>query len=119
MKLFILAMLFVTTVLFSMGASGAASQDRSINIAAQKRVVAQASARPSLVTSDCMGTTSAGVQGQFFGLTFSSSKQSEPCNRREDAKVWEWLGDHEKAIEVMNGEETEIVIEYIYPNSKE
>ncbi len=42
-----------------------------------------------VTTSDCMGSTGIGTQGQFFGLSLSRSTQSKPCNIREDTKIAE------------------------------
>lgn len=40
-----------------------------------------------VATSDCLGSISAGGQGQFLGLTFGKTTQSKPCNVREFAKM--------------------------------
>lgn len=40
-----------------------------------------------LGTSDCLGSISAGGQGQFLGLTFGKTTQSNPCNVRENTKI--------------------------------
>lgn len=40
-----------------------------------------------IATSDCLGSISAGGQGNFLGLSFGKTTQSTPCNVREDAKT--------------------------------
>lgn len=39
-------------------------------------------------TSDCMGSVSAGGQGQYFGLSLGFNKQSKECNIRAYAKIF-------------------------------
>ena len=69
-----------------------ASSDNTINIGgdnfeASYIPVNTAYAPTVIVTSDCLGSISAGGQGQFLGLTFGKTTQSKPCNVREFAKM--------------------------------
>jgi hypothetical protein len=68
--------------------------------------VAGARAYTAAPTSDCMGSSGVGGQGQFFGFSFSSTTQSKPCNIREDTKIAMWvLHDDELARRIfMQGE---------------
>lgn len=52
-----------------------------------KPSVKRAYAPVVIPTSDCLGAISAGGQGQFVGLTFGKTTQSNPCNVREFAKM--------------------------------
>jgi len=40
-----------------------------------------------IATSDCLGSVSAGGQGQFFGFTFGKTTESKPCNVRAFATL--------------------------------
>lgn len=40
-------------------------------------------------TSDCLGSFSAGGQGQFLGFSLGATTQSKPCNIREFSKIFE------------------------------
>lgn len=69
-----------------------ASSDNTINIGgdnfeASYIPVNTAYAPTVIATSDCLGSISAGGQGQFLGLTFGKTTQSKPCNVREFAKM--------------------------------
>lgn len=52
-----------------------------------KPSVKRAYAPVVIPTSDCLGAISAGGQGEFIGLTFGKTTQSNPCNVREFAKM--------------------------------
>lgn len=66
-----------------------------------KKQVARAFVKPTLVTSDCMGSSGFGAQGELFGVTLSSSTQSRPCNIRENIKLADSLGLEEFARHAM------------------
>lgn len=102
---------FLILILLSSQASaqaimGAQKQGQSVNISSQytetkQHPVAGARAYIPTPTSDCMGSSGIGGQGQFFGFSFSSTTQSKPCNIREDAKIAMWvLGDEDLAREI-------------------
>lgn len=61
----------------------------------QKNVVG-ARVHVPLTTSDCMGSSGLGGQGQFFGFSFSSTTQSKPCNIREDTKIAMYVLENEE-----------------------
>ncbi len=68
-------------------------QDITITTGArQKLPVARAFAYAPRPTSDCMGSFGAGVQGTLAGITFNGTKQSQPCNDRENAESVAALG---------------------------
>jgi len=50
--------------------------------------VSTANAPMAISTSDCLGSVSAGGQGQFMGFSLGFSKQSKPCNIRAYAKMF-------------------------------
>lgn len=56
-----------------------------------KKTIASARVNVAPTTSDCMGSSGLGGQGQFFGFSFSSTTQSKPCNIREDTKIAMWV----------------------------
>lgn len=66
------------------------SNDISIggdNFEAAKIPANTAYAPTVIATSDCLGSISAGGQGLDFGFSVGGTKESEPCNIREDAKL--------------------------------
>jgi len=60
--------------------------------------VSSAYAPPAIPTSDCLGSVSAGGQGQFMGFSLGVTKQSKPCNIREYAKMFRHMPTVYKAI---------------------
>jgi len=53
-----------------------------------QETAASAYAPTVIATSDCLGSFSAGGQGQFFGFSLGGATQSKPCNIREFAKMF-------------------------------
>ena len=67
------------------------------------RLVAAPSVQyPHLVTAECAGATGGDIRGQFFGFSFFRSTEVKSCDCRENAKIYEWLKEHKKAIEAMD-----------------
>ncbi len=57
---------------------------------------------PGLAASGaCLGSVSAGVGAGGFGLSFGTTKQDDPCNRRENARVMGALGYKDVAVRIM------------------
>ena len=54
------------------------------------------------VTSECLGAAGIDARGQFIGFSFFRSTQIKHCDCRENAKTYEWLREHEKAIAAMD-----------------
>lgn len=106
--------------------TSSAAQRQDITIVTgnrQKAPVARAFAQAPRATSDCLMSAAAGVQMPLFGASASFSQAAEHCNCREDAKVYEDLGEHEKAIVIMNWcnrriFKPDLTIEYKYPRGK-
>ena len=68
------------------------NQHISITNTKQKQPVGRAYAYVPRPTSDCMGSFGTGAQVPFAGVTFSGTKQSQPCNDRENAESVAALG---------------------------
>jgi hypothetical protein len=75
----------------------------SINIIKKeaRNNVRTAYAPVTISTSDCLGSVSAGGQGQFAGFSLGLSKQSRPCNIREYSKMFMAIGDYEAANAIL------------------
>ncbi len=117
-------LLFAFSAAAAQTVNSSAAQRQDIIIATGNRQAApvpRAYAHPPRATSDCLMSTAAGVQMPLFGASASFSQAAEHCNCREDAKVYEDLGEHEKAIAIMDWcnrriFKSDLVIEYKYPS---
>ncbi len=68
----------------------------------ESRIPVNTSYAPVVIsTSDCLGSFSAGGQGQFLGLTVGGTTQSRPCNIREYSKMFEARNQPEIAFAIL------------------
>ena len=77
------------------------SSNNNIMIEGDSQPVRSSNAPTIISTSDCLGSYSAGGQGQFLGLSFGGTKESKPCNIREFAKMYIATGDYALANAIL------------------
>ncbi len=78
-------------------------QNKASYITQKTKPVANGSQmRPPLATGECLGSSGIDARGQFVGFSFFRSTKIKQCDCRENAKIYEWLGEHEKAIATMD-----------------
>ncbi len=87
-------------VLFVVLSTSALAQVRAIEVNSD-HPASRAFTHLPLATSDCMGASGIGGQGQLFGFSVSSSTQSRPCNIRENAKLAASFNDMELAFAIL------------------